>query len=210
MACHNLWEYGSPDVMPWQGAHWLLSVKRAYLAVAHRLWPTRTIEMHKAVPWDDLFGPKGRWPFRELFEHDPLRNEGYQYRLAYSMLRRRSLPVPFEDCRTPIQLIASEKNKLWSYDLNLRAYQRLGGEKELVTLEGKPHWEWTREFDETFCSHALGWYRRHGGATSWPGCPDDSPVDSHRIPVHDASGRREQPILTVHSAPSIFGRDYLN
>ncbi|CAN5496495.1 hypothetical protein BH23CHL2_BH23CHL2_06450 [soil metagenome] len=162
MTFHNLWEYGTPEAMAWQGAPWLLSLKRAYLSVAHRLWPTRTVEMHEAVPWDDLFGPEGRWPFRELFEHDPLRNEGYRYRLVYSMLRKRPLPVPFEECRTPIQLVSSELNELWSYDLNVRTYQRLGCEKELVTLEGKPHWEWTREFDETYCAHAIRWYRQHG------------------------------------------------
>lgn len=162
MAVHNLWSYGGLEAMPWQGPSWLLRLKRMYLAVAHRIRPTHTVEMHEAVPWDDLFGPPGQWPYRETFENDPLRNYGYQYTLAYSMLRSRPMPVPFEECQTPIQIIASENNALWTYDLNLSSYKRLGGEKELVTLEGKPHWEWTREFDETFCDHAIRWYRQHG------------------------------------------------
>jgi alpha-beta hydrolase superfamily lysophospholipase len=171
MSFHNLWQYGDTDTMPWQGGPWLLALKRSYLAVAHRIWPTYSVEMHEAVPWDDLFGPEGRWPFRETFENDPLRNHGFQYPLVYSMLRKRDVPVRFEECRTPIQIIASDRNRLWHYNVNLRAYRRLGCEKELVTLEGKPQWEFTLEFEEAYCAHAIEWFRKQGAAVT-----DDRPA----------------------------------
>jgi pimeloyl-ACP methyl ester carboxylesterase len=164
MSFHNLWDYGDPDIMRWQGPPWLVRGKRALLSVARYLLPTRTVDMRKGVPWDDLFGKRGLTPYRDIFEHDPLRNHGYQYPLAYSMLRQHRPRVRFEECRTPVQLVPSELNELWPLALNLRSYARLGGPKELVTLAGKPHWEFTVEFEEAFCAIAMRWFQQHGAS----------------------------------------------
>ena len=47
-------------------------------------------------------------------------------------------PVPLEQCRTPVQVIASEKSSLWPYAMNVRYFNRLGGPKELLTLNPDP------------------------------------------------------------------------
>jgi hypothetical protein len=44
----------------------------------------------------------------------------------------------------------------------------------LITLAGKPHWEFNRPFDEAYCGPALRWFRAHDAQTSqpveaWPG-----------------------------------------
>lgn len=162
MAFHNLWEYGDTDVMQWQGPPWMVKVKREIMRVLKVIVPTRTVDMHKVVPWDDLFGREEDAEYRRIFEADPLRNRGYQYALGYSMLKPRKPEVPFEQCTTPVTLIASELNELWLYRMNVRSFNRLGGPKQLITLEGKPHWEFNREFDETFCAHAMRWFAEHG------------------------------------------------
>ncbi len=162
MSFHNLWDYRDPDIMHWRGPRWLLKAQRSALFFLRFLTPTLTFGMHWGVPWDHLFGRPGDSPYRTIFERDPLRNRGWQTPLAYSMMRPQAPRVPFEQCRTPVQLIASELNKLWPYRMNLRSYQQLGGPKELITLEGKPHWEFTRAFDEMFCAHAIRWFQCHG------------------------------------------------
>lgn len=162
MAFHNLWDYGDPELMRWQGSAPVIRAKRGILFFARYLLPTRTVDMRIAVPWDDLFGKEEDTAYRRIFEGDPLRNKGYQYPLAYSMLKNHKPRAPFEACRTPIMLIVSELNELWPMSMNVRSYNRLGGEKEMIVLEGKPHWEFKREFDEIFCAHAMGWFARHG------------------------------------------------
>ena len=63
-----------------------------------------------------------------------------------------------------MQLVPSELNELWPLALNLRSYARLGGPKELVTLAGKPHWEFTVEFEEAFCAIVMRWFQQHGAS----------------------------------------------
>ena len=50
------------------------------------------------------------------------------------MMHKMAPPVAFEQCRTTVQVIASEKSSLWPYTMNVRYFNRLGGPKELVTL----------------------------------------------------------------------------
>jgi hypothetical protein len=78
------------------------------------------------------------------------------------MVKKNPPPVPFEDCQTPVQIIASEKSKIWPYRMNKRSFERLGGPKELITLEGKPHWEFNRPFVEAYCAHAIRWFIAQG------------------------------------------------
>ena len=87
-----------------------------------------------------------------------------EYRFSYSLVKRQRPPVAFEDCRTPVQIIASEANRIWPLDLLRRSHQRLGGPKDLVVLPGKPQWESTADFHEAYCAHVLRWFRAHGAA----------------------------------------------
>ena len=76
----------------------------------------------------------------KLLQQDPLGLQRVEFRMSYSVSERRRPQVPFEACRTPVQVIASENNKLWPYKMVKRNFERLGGPKELITLEGKPMW----------------------------------------------------------------------
>jgi pimeloyl-ACP methyl ester carboxylesterase len=175
MALHILCEYGDPDNVHWLGPAWMVQIKSVGMAVMNRLRPTFSVKATKAIPWDDVFGRKGASVYRTVFENDPLRNEVYEIRLAHSMVKKNPPPVSFEQCRTPVQIIASERSKIWPYRMNKRSYERLGGPKELITLEGKPHWEFNRPFVEAYCAHAIKWFIAQGanpipaGRTGSPG-----------------------------------------
>jgi hypothetical protein len=92
------------------------------------------------------------------FEQDPLRVHNFHFRLVGSMMARIPPSVPFEECRTPVQVIASEKSSLWPYAMNVRYFNRLGGPKELVTLENTDQWVYTREFHEMYAAHVIRWF----------------------------------------------------
>jgi hypothetical protein len=162
MSLHILCEYGDPDNVHWLGPPWLVKLKSAGMAALVRLRPTFRVKATAAIPWDDVFGKRGESVYRTVFEDDPLRNSHYEIRLAHSMVQKRLPPVPFEECRTPVQIIASEKSKIWPYRMNKRSFDRLGGPKELITLDGKPHWEFNRPFVEAYCAHVIRWFRAHG------------------------------------------------
>ncbi len=162
MSIHILSEYGDPENVHWQGRPWLVRLKTAAMRVASALMPSASVKAENAIPWDDVFGRPEDARFRQVYESDPLRNKGFEFRMIYSMLRKMRPPTPFEECRTPVQLIASERSEIWPYRMCVRYFNRLGGSKELVTLEGKPHWEFNREFDENFCAHAIRWFRANG------------------------------------------------
>lgn len=162
LSTHIMTEYGDPDNVHWQGAPWLVKMKTLGAGMVSKLMPSYSINATDAIPWDDVFGRPEDAHFRTVFENDPLRNQKFEFRMAYSMLRTIKPDVPYEECRTPIQLIASERSQIWPFRMNLRYFERVGGPKELITLAGKPHWEFNREFDETFCAYAIDWFKRHG------------------------------------------------
>jgi alpha-beta hydrolase superfamily lysophospholipase len=164
MSMHILTEYGDTDNVHWLGPGWWIRMQTLGIGLAARLAPSFAIKAEKAIPWDDVFGRPEDAPFRAVFEADPLRIRRFELRLAASMMARRRPSVPFPACRTPLQLIASERSQIWPYRMNVKYFKRLGGPKELITLKDKPHWEFNREFDEAFCAHAIRWFTAHGAS----------------------------------------------
>jgi hypothetical protein len=159
---HILTEYGDPDNVHWQGPAWLIRMKTMGAGAISKINPAYSVRAMDAIPWDDVFGRPEDAHFRQVFENDPLRVQRFEFRMAYSMLKTMRPPVPFEQCTTPIQLVASERSQIWPYSMNLKYFQRLTGPKELITLANKPHWEFNREFDEMFCAHAMRWFQANG------------------------------------------------
>src|SRR5204863_5705877 len=104
----------------------------------------------------------------QKFEDDPLRVRQFHFVLVGSMMHKMDPPVAFEQCRTPVQVIASENSRLWPYAMNVRYFERLGGPKELVTLKGVDQWVYTREFHEMYAAHVIRWFRANGAATAQP------------------------------------------
>ena len=127
--------------MRWQGPGWLVRLKALGVGAGTVLRPNLAIDAHKALPWTTIFSHPDDGPLLEAFEDDPLRARRFEFTLAGSMMATIPPPVPFEACRTPIQVIASEKSRLWPFEMNERYFERLGGPKEFVPLIGKDQWE---------------------------------------------------------------------
>lgn len=173
ISLHTLHEYGDPDGVRWQGPPWVVRLKALGVTVGTKLRPTLAVSARSALPWKAIFsGPEDERLLR-AFERDPLRVRQFQFPLAGSMIQRVPAPVPLEQCRTPVQVIASEKSSLWPHEMNVRYYARLGGPKELISLEGVDQWVYTREFHEMYAAHVIRWFTQHGAeaATAAGGPP---------------------------------------
>ena len=162
ISLHHLVEFGDLENVAWVNPRWLRRVQGAGLAVLEKVAPWVQFDAEKAVPWEAIFSSQEDQAAYELYRRDPLRIERYNIHLARDLFRRRPLPVPFEECRTPVQLITSELNKIWPPAINERAYARLGGEKELVILEGLDQWSVSQEFADAYAGHAMRWFERAG------------------------------------------------
>lgn len=170
ISLHHLVEFGDLENVAWVNPRWLRRVQGAGLAVLEKIAPWVQFDAEKAVPWEAIFSSAEDQAAYELYRRDPLRIARYNIHLARDLFRKRPPPVSFEDCRTPVQLITSELNKIWPPAINERAHKRLGGEKELVVLEGLDQWSVSQEFADAYAGHVMSWFERagardRGGAT---------------------------------------------
>ncbi|MGH9174219.1 MAG: alpha/beta hydrolase, partial [Vicinamibacterales bacterium] len=150
ISVHNLFEYGEPDAVQGQGPYRVVRAKAALLAGASALRPSTSIPGTKSVPWEWIFGGPGDDENIRILEQDPLSLRKIELRMMESILAKQPPPISFEDCRLPVQVIASDQNLVCPYELVTRNYTRLGGPKELITLKGHPQWETNREFNEMY------------------------------------------------------------
>src|SRR5262249_6256120 len=146
MSVHVLYEHGDPDAQRYQGPPPMVRLAALALAVGARLRPSSTIPLSQVMRYGDVFEEPGDRELAQALAEDPLSLKHFELRMAASMVARHVPPVRFEDCRTPVQVVASEKNKLFPYSMVKRSFDRLGGPKELVTLTGKGMWGLSREF----------------------------------------------------------------
>jgi hypothetical protein len=146
----------------------MVRAKATALAAAAAVRPSTTMSGKQAVPWEWIFAGPGDDERIETLYRDPLALQKVELRMAASIMQKRPAPVPFEACRTPVQVIASDQNKVCPYELVTRNYERLGGPKELITLHGKGQWELNREFQEEYCQHVIRWFRQYGAETAAP------------------------------------------
>src|SRR5207237_857667 len=102
MSVHVLYEHGDPDAQRYQGP------------------PQRVMR------YSDVFEEPGDDELARALAQDPLSLKYFELRMASSMIATRHLPVRFEDCRTPVQVVASENNKLFPYRMVKRSFERLG------------------------------------------------------------------------------------
>jgi pimeloyl-ACP methyl ester carboxylesterase len=168
MSIHILVEYGDPGNAHWLGPNWLVRLQSMAIRPAAGIRPSHGVKVTDAISFDILFGPRAEGSFRNTFEDDPLRSQVFELRLAESMLAPLKPRVRFEDCRKPVQVIASENNQVWPYKMVKKYFDRLGGPKRLVTLDGRPHWEFTPEFERTYIALAVDWFREHGAVARQP------------------------------------------
>ena len=162
ISCHHLLEFGDIENVAWVNPRWMRYVQGWGIAVIEKLAPWVTFNAEKAVPWEAIFSSEEDQAAYALYKRDPLRIKRYNVHLARDLFKRRRPPVPFEECRTPVQLITSELNKIWPPHINERTLARLGGEKELVTLHGLDQWSVSREFNDIYAGHVLRWFEQVG------------------------------------------------
>ena len=177
-------EYGQPGFVQGQGPEWLLRVKEVVAGVGARLRPSTELDARKAIHWDWVFSGPGDDRAIALLERDPLALRRMQLTMAHSILRRHPAPVRFEDCRTPVQVIASTRNRVCPYELVAANYARLGGPKDLVVQEGLGQWQLNREFNDSYCAHVVRWFKEHGAVAR----PGELPA-GHAVPDGAVRGR---------------------
>ena len=165
LSLHTLHEYGDPDGVHWQGSPWLVRTKAIGVGLGLRIRPDLALRAEHALPWRAIFSGPDDGQLLRAFENDPLRVRQFHFQLVGSMMHKMAPPVAFEQCRTAVQVIASEKSSLWPYAMNVRYFNRLGGPKQLVTLENTDQWVYTREFHEMYARHVINWFNAHGGAS---------------------------------------------
>src|SRR5689334_6586286 len=126
--------------MHWHAPVWWMrgAVAGLRLGSLARRWTSRLalalvpLEWSITAPYDEQV--------IELLRHDPLSFKRVTLRMASMLGARLPAPVPYEACHTPVQLIASEFNRIWRYDVVVNNYHRLAGPKQLVTLHGAGQW----------------------------------------------------------------------
>jgi pimeloyl-ACP methyl ester carboxylesterase len=159
MSVHVLYEHGDPDAQRYQGPPLLTRAAALALAIGKRLSPASTIPLQRVMRYSDVFEEPGDDELAQALAEDPLSLKYFELRMASSMIAARHLPVRFEDCRTPVQVVPSENNKLFPYRMVKRSFDRLGGPKQLVTLAGKGMWGLGREFNDMYCAHVVRWFK---------------------------------------------------
>jgi alpha-beta hydrolase superfamily lysophospholipase len=161
LSVHTLFEYGDLGGVDWIGSAPMIRLQQAALAVGSRLLPNLRIDAWRMVPVEDVFAAPDDGPYRELLAHDPLVMHGATLRFMNLFSGRRRAPVPFEECRTPVQVLASDANRIWPHEMVVANYERLGGPKELITLRDRPQWWFKREWMEEYAAHVIAWFRAH-------------------------------------------------
>jgi alpha-beta hydrolase superfamily lysophospholipase len=175
MSLHVLLEYGDVENLNWQGSRPKIRAMMLGARAARALKLDLTWDAETALPWDDIIDPHV-----ETYKNDPLVISHFTVGLAATMAKRMRAPVPFEECRTPCQMIVSEKSRLWPVEHNRRAYERLGcPRKEWVLLEGAPQWSMQDDYMHTFTENVIRWFSENGAfETSRIGTPETAEVDA--------------------------------
>jgi pimeloyl-ACP methyl ester carboxylesterase len=158
MSFHNLLEYGDVENLAFVGSN----VKARAMMLGARLGSTLHLDLRydalKTIPWEDIIDPHV-----ETYKRDPLAIRSYTIEFAATMSKPLPPPVRFEDCRTPAQVIASEKSRLWPLEHNREGYERLGSPiKEFVLMEAAPQWSLRDEFVQEYTENVVRFFRANG------------------------------------------------
>ena len=162
LSVHTLVELGDYESMHWHGPAWWMRFAVASLRLASAVRPSTSRPSVTLVPLEWIFTEPGDERVIELLRHDPLSFKRVTLRMASMLGARLPAPVPYEACHTPVQLIASESNRIWRYDVVVSNYQRLAGPKQLVTLPAAGQWAYNRDFHEQYTGHVIRWFRANG------------------------------------------------
>lgn len=158
LSLHVLLEYGDVENLHWKGNRAKIRAMMLGARIAHAAKLDLPFDAVRAVPWEEIIEPHV-----DTLRKDPLAITAYSTALAATMAKPMPPPVPFEECRTPCQMLVSEKSRLWPLEHNRRAYERLGSpKKEWVLIEGAPQWSLRDEFVETYTGNVIRWFGANG------------------------------------------------
>jgi alpha-beta hydrolase superfamily lysophospholipase len=166
LSVHTLVGLGDYESMHWHGPAWWMRMLVAGLRLGSLARPSITRPSVSLVPLEWIFTEPGDERVIELLRHDPISFKRVTLRMASMLGAQIPAPVPYEACHTPVQLIASESNRIWRYDVVVSNYQRLAGPKQLVTLPGAGQWAYNRDFHEQYATHVIRWFNANGGDSS--------------------------------------------
>jgi pimeloyl-ACP methyl ester carboxylesterase len=158
MSIHVLLEYGDPANLFFMGGPRKVRMLQAVVPTLSKIAPWKRYEVHETMPFESIFDEE----MVEVFEHDPLRITHWTIGTGATMAKARKPPVPFEQCRTPVQVLVSERSLLWPPETSIRNFGRLGGPKELVVMAGEKQWSFSQRFAERYGGHAIEWFRANG------------------------------------------------
>lgn len=164
ISVHNLFQYGDPAGSHPVGSPLKVRAATVFGGLGAALRPTFGIKGMRAFNWHDVFPAAEDQRYVKLLERDPLGLKRVSARMGFSMMRPMAPKVPFEQCRTPVQVIASKLNAIWPYEMTAGYYERLGGPKELITLPDNGQWELSPEFHDLYCGHVMRWFAQHGAS----------------------------------------------
>lgn len=171
MSLHTLLEYGDVENLYFVGN----KLKIRLMMVGARVGNALRLDIpfdRETIPWDDVVEP-----YVDVLKEDPLVLPHFTTALGASMAKPMKPPVPFEECTTPCQMIASEKSRLWPVEHNRKAYERLGSpKKEFVLLEGAPQWSMGDDYLHTYTAHVIRWFRENGAEAGAAVTGADAPV----------------------------------
>ncbi|HUG14583.1 MAG TPA: alpha/beta fold hydrolase [Thermomicrobiales bacterium] len=157
LSVHTLFEYGDPADPGWVQPPWAVRVVRVALGLLARNRPRTTLPGSWTIPFKHVFAGPDDADYRRRLKADPLALQRGGAPLGYSLVKRFSPPVKFEDCATPVQVIISTRSRLWRADAIRRSAERLGGPREIVEID-EPHWEMSREFHDMYSEHVMRWF----------------------------------------------------
>jgi pimeloyl-ACP methyl ester carboxylesterase len=155
-------EYGQPGMIQGQGPFWLVRAKAFGTRLGAFVRPSTEFDAMKVIHWDWVFSGPDDGPRIEQLANDPLSLRRIQLKMVSSILQRHVPPVPFEQCRTPVQAILSTANRVCPYELASANFARLGGPKDMVVQAGVGQWQLDRAFNHTYCDHVIRWFDANG------------------------------------------------
>lgn len=158
MSIHVLLEYGDPANLFFVGGPRKVRVLQLFVPTLAKVLPGRRYEVHETMPFEAIFDEE----MLDAVEHDPLVISHWTIGTGASMAKALKPPVRFEECRTPVQVLVSEKSILWPAEASIRNFHRLGGPKELVVMTGEKQWSFSQRFAERYGGHAIEWFRENG------------------------------------------------
>jgi alpha-beta hydrolase superfamily lysophospholipase len=163
ISVHALLEQGDYGGMRWLGPYWWTRVIALALRLGALARPSTTVDAEMIVPLNRVFEGPGDDAIIRLLREDPLALHRATLQMAHMLMRRHPAPVPFEACKTPVQVIASELNRIWPFEMVSANFDRLSCDKQLIRLDGVGQWEYSRDFHDAYAKHVMDWFAQHGG-----------------------------------------------